>query len=720
MLVFNADALKKRQSIKWALNQFSQSILFFQNFCRSVPGRYIRSYLGARCNVLLILGWILLLQGSTLLCAAPQNCYLNQNATLLANIPTAHEGRIILLRHRAKIWWSKKRHPKKQWPKEILAAASPKSTLLHVTKDAYLDPYKDPLSLYLSLCLLPRLNDNSTNHIHYIALPTALAKLGFKGSDQTGFYLSYNEGLQLLEDIGVNTVEEMLALNALQSAYKGEYSYWQLLGEFLIPASSLNSSADITLIWLKNRLGFQTLAQKAIPLSTLPLKDTLAKQRAKALEEFIYALIEHEQFSSHSPPHLLVFPSGNRGTGLERWESLLRPPTIGASLFTQAEGKENHHDNRAVIYDLLDQAMSSNANPKSNSYQQLTDALLSNYSTLLQGPEERQGVDESPQTFITQSPSILLPAFWQLKAAEVLESIPVDILSAIFWSFALVFSIFPRLKKLTTWSFYTAFSWLSLALILRILILQRPPVSNMYETLLYVPWIIGATAIYTGCADEKLRTPMLSLALVCTLFSLSIDVERSLVPAIAVLNSSFWLGTHVLLVVGSYGVLLLASALSHRDLFLSFFNTGWEKTTASSRRLSLHLVQWGTSALVLGTLLGGVWAAQSWGRFWDWDPKESWALISSAYYLILIHLARFYPISPAVFCIINASGALFISFTWYGVNYILGVGLHSYGFGSDSHLAYTLYVIGELLFLLIAGGYHFFLPSSSQSKVYRK
>lgn len=185
-------------------------------------------------------------------------------------------------------------------------------------------------------------------------------------------------------------------------------------------------------------------------------------------------------------------------------------------------------------------------------------------------------------------------------------------------------------------------------------------------------------------------------------------------PAIAVLNSSFWLTTHVLLVVGSYGILLFASALSHRDLFLSFVSKDWEDKTRSSRKTALTLIQWGTSALVVGTLLGGVWAAQSWGRFWDWDPKESWALITSAYYLILIHLSRFYPISAFLFSLINAAGALFITFTWYGVNYILGVGLHSYGFGSDSHLAYGLYVTLELLFFTAAIITH--IQGSSKSK----
>jgi hypothetical protein len=98
--------------------------------------------------------------------------------------------------------------------------------------------------------------------------------------------------------------------------------------------------------------------------------------------------------------------------------------------------------------------------------------------------------------------------------------------------------------------------------------------------------------------------------------------------------------------------------------------------------------------------LGGVWAAESWGRFWDWDPKESWAFISICLYLIWVHAYRFHRIASFGLAIGAVTGLLAISFTWYGVNYILGTGLHSYGFGSGGELYYYLFVGAESALLI--------------------
>ena len=108
----------------------------------------------------------------------------------------------------------------------------------------------------------------------------------------------------------------------------------------------------------------------------------------------------------------------------------------------------------------------------------------------------------------------------------------------------------------------------------------------------------------------------------------------------------------------------------------------------------------GTALLICGTILGGVWALQSWGRFWDWDPKESWAFISSGFYLIGINAYRFGLIRGRGLAVVAIVGLLLITFTLYGVNYILGSGLHSYGFGQGKHGLFYGYVMTELLFLL--------------------
>lgn len=113
----------------------------------------------------------------------------------------------------------------------------------------------------------------------------------------------------------------------------------------------------------------------------------------------------------------------------------------------------------------------------------------------------------------------------------------------------------------------------------------------------------------------------------------------------------------------------------------------------------LTLLYIGEFLLIAGTVLGGIWAAQSWGRFWDWDPKEAWAFISAAVYALIIHAYRFNYIASFGLASGAVLGLVSILFTWYGVNFVLGTGLHSYGFGNGSGWYFFFYAAAELVFL---------------------
>ncbi len=221
-------------------------------------------------------------------------------------------------------------------------------------------------------------------------------------------------------------------------------------------------------------------------------------------------------------------------------------------------------------------------------------------------------------------------------------------------------------------------------LILRSYIMSRPPVSNMYETVVWVPWVAflaGALFYLRGA-----RLPFIAgsfLAFFCLFLThLSPEIlDESLQPLEAVLRSSFWLATHVLVITMSYSFFFLAFVLGDMVLISSLFKNqpDWSQKIFPSIYRS---IQWGVVFLAGGTVLGGIWADYSWGRFWGWDPKESWALVSLLSYLSLLHgrlVAWIGPFGMAV-------GAVMMFFTvimaWYGVNFVLGAGLHSYGFGS--------------------------------------
>lgn len=238
-------------------------------------------------------------------------------------------------------------------------------------------------------------------------------------------------------------------------------------------------------------------------------------------------------------------------------------------------------------------------------------------------------------------------------------------------------------------------------LTLRIVILKRPPVSNMFESVIYVPWIAVLASIclnfFTKNRSVLLASSLAGTLLFAILFLTGIDSGLENVQA--VLDSDYWLLIHVLMVVGSYGLFLIAGLLAHFYLILFI----WKKQGPQSLvKIILQCMYVGVALLIPGTILGGIWAAESWGRFWDWDPKEAWAFISACVYLIWIHLYRYKLIRGFGLALGAVTGLIAITFTWYGVNYVLGTGLHSYGFGSGGEYAYYLFLFGECLLIVAA------------------
>jgi ABC-type transport system involved in cytochrome c biogenesis permease subunit len=248
-----------------------------------------------------------------------------------------------------------------------------------------------------------------------------------------------------------------------------------------------------------------------------------------------------------------------------------------------------------------------------------------------------------------------------------------------------------------------AFGLHTLILAARCFILQRPPVSNMFETVIYVPWIGVLVSFFL---KERIAIVSAAVASILLLVMLQItNLNSSLDNVQAVLDSQFWLMIHVMMVVGSYGVFLLSSLLGHLYLASYLYHKGEVPSTHRVATLILQTLYLGTALLITGTILGGVWAAESWGRFWDWDPKESWAFISACVYVIFIHAYRFHKIHHFGLALGAILGFLAISFPWYGVNYILGTGLHSYGFGSGGEGIYYLFITLEAAFIALAGAW---------------
>src|SRR5690606_21223804 len=152
---------------------------------------------------------------------------------------------------------------------------------------------------------------------------------------------------------------------------------------------------------------------------------------------------------------------------------------------------------------------------------------------------------------------------------------------------------------------------------------------------------------------------------------------------VAVLDTNFWLSTHVTTVTMGYAAGLLAAALAHIYIFGKRFNLKKDDPAfyKSITRMTYGVICFGFLFACVGTILGGIWANYSWGRFWGWDPKENGALMICLWGLIILHARMGGYIRDLGIAITSVIMGMIIAFSWWGVN-LLGVGLHSYGFTS--------------------------------------
>ncbi len=266
--------------------------------------------------------------------------------------------------------------------------------------------------------------------------------------------------------------------------------------------------------------------------------------------------------------------------------------------------------------------------------------------------------------------------------------------------------------KFLVWLAYLAMAWAVgeqiLGLCLRVFILQRAPVSNTYESLLWM----GLVAMFVGgiaqCFNRKgwYLFGSVVAAELCMLFAMLVPLASQTNALPPVLRSNYWLILHVLVIVGSYGILCLSAVLGHIYLIYHILLGKGDPSDLKGNRLGNPLItqvyrsmQVGLFLLTVGTILGGVWAADSWGRFWGWDPKETWSLITIIVYFILLH-ARFVDwICDFGLAVGSIVGMLAIVWTFYGVNYVMASGLHSYGFGSGGEVWVGVWVLAELVLI---------------------
>jgi cytochrome c-type biogenesis protein CcsB len=315
--------------------------------------------------------------------------------------------------------------------------------------------------------------------------------------------------------------------------------------------------------------------------------------------------------------------------------------------------------------------------------------------------------------------SEVLPAKNRIKAEIIYNKLDIFnrlykyyAMVGILMFFVLVFAIFKERKiwKIATYFFkgiiYIFFIWHTSGLIMRWYISGHAPWSDAYESILYVSWATMGMGLLLGRKSNMTIAASAFVTAMLLWIAHQSWVDPSIANLVPVLDS-YWLMIHVAVIVGSYGPLTVGMILGLVSLLLiTLTNSG------NKERMELNLkeltiinelsVTVGLIMLTIGNFLGGQWANESWGRYWGWDPKETWALISIMVYAFVIHTR----LVPGLrgrwtfnFLTILAFGSIMM--TYFGVNFYL-VGLHSYASGSQvitpTFVWYTLFGV------LVLGG----------------
>ncbi len=261
--------------------------------------------------------------------------------------------------------------------------------------------------------------------------------------------------------------------------------------------------------------------------------------------------------------------------------------------------------------------------------------------------------------------------------------------SAFSYLFAFVFAVAALLswsKPLNRAAFLVILATFlvhTFALVARIYISGRPPVTNLYSSAVFIGW----GCVVLGMIFESIYRLGIGNIIGAALGAITLGISHLLAGdgdtfkvLQAVLDTQFWLATHVVCITLGYSTTFLAGALGLYYVLAGLVTTNvTSRTSKDLSRMIYGTVCFGIFFSFVGTVLGGLWADDSWGRFWGWDPKENGALLIVLWNAILLHAHWDKMVGPRGLAVLAVGGNIITSWSWFGVNE-LSVGLHAYGF----------------------------------------
>ncbi|MGD1086161.1 MAG: cytochrome c biogenesis protein CcsA, partial [Verrucomicrobiota bacterium] len=252
------------------------------------------------------------------------------------------------------------------------------------------------------------------------------------------------------------------------------------------------------------------------------------------------------------------------------------------------------------------------------------------------------------------------------------------ILGCAFW-----ISLSPTLRRSGFYLLVLGFVIHTFALVFRMHLQGRPPVTNLYSSAIFIGW----AAVLFGIFLERLFKGGIGVVCAGLIGFVTLNIAHHLALSgdtmemlQAVLDTNLWLSTHVVVVTLGYASMFVAGLLAVIYILRGFFTRSLTPELGRTlARMVYGIVCFATLFSFVGTILGGIWADQSWGRFWGWDPKENGALLIVLWNAVILHARWGGMIRERGLMVLAVVGNIVTSFSWFGVN-MLGIGLHSYGF----------------------------------------
>jgi ABC-type transport system involved in cytochrome c biogenesis permease subunit len=283
--------------------------------------------------------------------------------------------------------------------------------------------------------------------------------------------------------------------------------------------------------------------------------------------------------------------------------------------------------------------------------------------------------------------------------AAMVMYVLAGLLACFFW-----FNLSETLRRASVWLLGLAFAIHTTGLVYRMVLEGRPPVTNLYSSAIFIGW--GACLL--GLILEKFHKNGIGAVVAAGIGFITLIIAHHLAMTgdtmemmRAVLDTNFWLATHVVAVTVGYASTFVAGFLALIYILRGMFTKTLDEATGKSlARMIYGIVCFATLFSFVGTVLGGIWADQSWGRFWGWDPKENGALIIVLWNALILHLRWGGLIRERGLVNCAIFGNVVTAWSWFGVN-MLGIGLHSYGFTEAAFKWLVLFVGSQLGFIAL-------------------